>query len=219
MNSFKHLGNTVVNNPNFAKQDINIKRAVYVTKNIEINQEFYFSFPETRLNINKIYNAYHTRAPLWDLFSEEVGKFETSYNKNIKILYDLPIDTHRNLIEPISGTRHMKIVLQKRLLSFITQIKKSTKQLPKQMYNLVRDDVRSTTGKSLRGILLQTNKVHVEQLNTSDHHLLKYHPLPDEEKWKVGVISEIIQARNNKLEVHGFTNAELVEILNHLCSD
>ena len=36
--SFKNLGNTVVNTPNFSKQNININRAKFVTKNIELNQ-------------------------------------------------------------------------------------------------------------------------------------------------------------------------------------
>ena len=190
-----------------------------MTNNIAINQEFYFSHPETKFHINQIYNSHFTGSPLWDLFSDKVGKLETSYNKSIKIMYDLPIDTHRNLIEPISGTTHVKIVLQKRLLSFISQIQKSKKQLPKQMFSLIKEDVRSTTGKSLRGILLQTNKVHVYQLHREDHHLLQYHPLQDEDKWKVNIISEIIKTRSDKLEVEGFTHVKLEDILNHLCSN
>ena len=216
--TFKHLGNTIVNSPNFASQDVKIKRAQYVTKNIELNQEFYFSNSETKFKINQIYNSHYTGSPLWDIFSPEVKQFEGSYNKSIKIMFDLPLDTHRNLIEPISGTSHVKIVLQKRFLSFIDQILKSKKRLPKLMLNVIKDDIRSTTGKNLRGILLQTNKLNVNQLTVSDSQQLNYHPIDENQKRKIKVIKEVLSTRNEELTVDGFSSMELEEILFHLCS-
>ena len=41
--SFKHLGNNISNQNCFTDQDIIVKRAVYINKCIELNQEFYFS--------------------------------------------------------------------------------------------------------------------------------------------------------------------------------
>ena len=217
--SFKHLGNTVVNTPNFSKQDINIKRAKFVTKNIELNQEFYFSDPETRFNINQIFNSHYTGSPLWNLFSSEAIRLESSYNRSIKIMFDLPYDTHRHLIEPITDTRHVRIILLKRFMNFIQQIRKSTKMLPKLMLDLIKCDVKSTTGSNLRNILLQTRKVNVDQLDFRDIQQLQYYPTKDDEKWKENLVLEILNARNNNLEVDGFTDSELDEILQHLCSD
>ena len=114
VDSLKHLGNTVVNIGDFARQDVKVKRENYVTTNVELNKEFYFSRPDTKFNINQIYNSHYTGSPLWNLFSPEVMQLEGSYNKSIKLIFDVPFDTHRNLIEPISGTTHVKIVLQKR---------------------------------------------------------------------------------------------------------
>ena len=133
-------------------------------------------------------------------------------------MFDLPLDTHRNLIEPISGTSHVKIVLQKRFLSFIDQILKSKKRLPKLMLNVIKDDIRSNTGKNLRGILLQTNKLNVNQLTVSDSQQLKYHPIDENQKWKIKVIKEVLSTRNEELTVDGFSSMELEEILFHLCS-
>ena len=160
---------------------------------MELNKEFYFSRPDTKFNINQIYNSHNSRSPLWNLFSPEVMQLEGSYNKSIKLMFDVPFDTHRNLIEPLSRTTHVKIVLQKRFLSFIEQIKKSKKMLPKLMYNLIKDDIRSTTGSNLRGILLQTMKVNVGQLNIFDIQQLKYHPINDDQKWKSNVVTEILK--------------------------
>ena len=137
---------------------------------------------------------------------------------SIKVMFDLPYDTHRCLIEPITGTRHVRIILMKRFLSFTEQIQKSQKQLPKQMLNIIRRDVRSTTGSNLRQILLHTNKDHVEHLKSSDILQINYHPIKEEDRWKTGVIKEIVQIKNEKLEVEGFSNPELEEILQQICS-
>ena len=95
VDNFKHLVNYIVNTPNFTRQDVNVKRAQYVTKNIELNQEFYSCFPQTKLEINQIFNSHHTGSPLWDLSSPEVTRLESSYNTNVKMTFDLPFDTHR----------------------------------------------------------------------------------------------------------------------------
>ena len=51
-----HLGNTFENKLNGMKADINRKRAKYVQRNIELNQEFGFATPKTKcqININKV---------------------------------------------------------------------------------------------------------------------------------------------------------------------
>ena len=45
-----HLGNHVQNEMNGMKQDVNVKRARYIQKNNEINQEFYFAHPRTKFH-------------------------------------------------------------------------------------------------------------------------------------------------------------------------
>ena len=138
--------------------------------------------------IYKIFNTHFTGSPLWNLFSDEAVQLESSYNTSVKVMFDLPYDTHRCLIEPITESRHVRIILMKRFLNFIEQIRKSSKQLPKKMLSIIRRDVRSTTGSNLRQILLQTKKAHVEHLKSSDIMEIKYHPIKEEDKWKTGVI-------------------------------
>ena len=102
MNQVLHIGNTLTNCENILEQDMRIKNARYVSKNIEINQEFYFAAPETRLIINDIYNNSWFGSVVWDLFCPAAVKLESSWNRSIKITMDLPYGTHRGLIEPLS---------------------------------------------------------------------------------------------------------------------
>ena len=133
LSQFKHLGNTVSNQGDFIRQDTNIKRAIFVNKNIELNQEFHFANPKTKFNINQIYNSHFTGSPLWNLFSAESLRFESSYNRSVKIMFDLPYATHCHLIEPITEAKHLRTILVSRFLGFIEQIRKLDKIMPRLM--------------------------------------------------------------------------------------
>ena len=109
-----HLGNHLSNKVNGMVQDLKVKRANFISKNIDLNQEFSFCHPATKVKLNQIYNFHFTGSPLWDLFSKEAKMLENSWNTSVKVMYDLPIQTHRNLIEPVSQTKHLKFVLLER---------------------------------------------------------------------------------------------------------
>jgi hypothetical protein len=128
-------------------------------------------------------------------------------------MLDLPLSTHRNLIEPLSGQMHLRKILVKRFLSFIAQIEKSAKIVPKQLLNCIRSDVRSTTGKNLRKILLLTEKSHVQNLNPYDFNSVKYHQLGDDEKWRVDSLEELINIKFGKLELDHFVPEEIEEMI------
>ena len=122
-----HLGNNLENKYDGMKHDMEVKRAKYIAKNCEILQEFFFAHPETRSRSNLIYNSHFTGSPIWDIFSKQANMVENTWNKSIRCMFDLPLQTHRNLIEPVSGTKHLKFLLIKRFMSFLNQIEKSTK--------------------------------------------------------------------------------------------
>ena len=52
----KHLGSLVENKIDGMKKDNLIKRANYIQKNNELNQEFFFANPHTKFSVNMIYN-------------------------------------------------------------------------------------------------------------------------------------------------------------------
>ena len=88
-----------------------VKNAAYVEKNIELNQEFFFTHPSTKLTMNRIYNSHYSGSPLWNLFGIGAKRIESSYNRSVKIMLDLPYATHRWLIEPLIGHNFRNIML------------------------------------------------------------------------------------------------------------
>ena len=106
-----HLGNTLNNGSVGMGKDIIVKRASFINKNIELNQEFAFCHPATKVKLNYVYNFHFTSSHIWDLFLKEATMLENSWNTSVKIMFDLPIQTHRCLIEPVSQSKHLKFIL------------------------------------------------------------------------------------------------------------
>ena len=96
------------------------------------------------------------------------------------------------------------LVLIERFLSFLNQIEKSKKLIPKQLLSFIKKDVRSTTGSNLRNILLLTNKNTIEELSLEDIKGIKYNQIEKEDEWKVEFIREFTDIKFNQVEVENF---------------
>ena len=59
-NRIKHLGINIENKNDGCEHDMVTKNAQYVAKNIELNQEFSFAHPNTKMKINQIYNSHYS---------------------------------------------------------------------------------------------------------------------------------------------------------------
>ena len=177
------------------KQDIIVNRAAMITKNAELYQEFHFGHPISKVRVNQIYNSHFTGSPLWDLFSKEAIMIENSWNRSMRITMELPLRTHRYLLEPVVREVHLKLLLAKLFLGFIEQIEKSPKSFMIQLLNKVKYDVRSTTGKNLRMLMLLTERSSVDEICREDYKKIDYHKINDSEQWRVSIIEEIIDIK------------------------
>ena len=110
----KHLGSTIKNNINCnMSQDLLEKRAAYIARNNELNQEFHYADPSVKIWLNNVYNSSFYGAPLWDIFDRNFEKLEKSWNVSQRVMLSLPKTTHRYFIEPLSETPHIIKSIQK----------------------------------------------------------------------------------------------------------
>ena len=133
-------------------------------------------------------------------------------------MFNLPLSTHRNLLEPVSGHAHLRKTLISRFLGFIEQIRKSRKMIPKLLLSQISHDVRSTSGKNLRNILLQTEKYDVDELVKSDVRCISYHQLDEEDDWKARLLNELIDTREEKLNLDEFNENEIGDLITFICT-
>ena len=113
----KHLGNSLQSD-NSMKIDISVKRAKFIGKVHSLNQEFYFCNPNVVMNLYNIYNCSFYSSSLYDLFSSKLDQLYSTWNKTVRILFQLPLDTHTYLIETVSKSLHPKVMLSSRFVNF-----------------------------------------------------------------------------------------------------
>ena len=193
VDKISHLGNTLTNQVNLTESDMNVKKARYVSKNIELNQEFFFAAKETRININSIYNSSWYGSVLWDIFSPASTKIASAYNRSMKVTMELHF---RELIEPLSKSKHVKVIFIQRLLQMINQIRNSSKPILKTLLSEIQYDTSSVTGRNLRNIMLLLKKNSISEITTADCESIKYCEVALEREWRVELIELLLTERD-----------------------
>ena len=217
VNQIKHLGNTIANVMDGNQLDVRIKTAKYIDKNNSICQEFSFAHPRTKVRVNNIYNSHYTGSQLWKFGTKDLGKLESTYNRSIKIMYDLPWGTHRYFLEPLTGVPHISRTLARRYISFIDKIRNSSKVALTQLLETVKADVRFTTGFNLRYIMLLVGENNIDQLKAGCTDF-EYQKIEESQEWRINFVQELVDIKNEDLEVPEFKRTELEEILEYICT-
>ena len=81
-----------------------------------------------------------------------------------------------------------------------------------------KHDVRSVTGRNFRECMLIMGKVSVNDVTRKDIDMIEYFPMDKVDSWKVEMIKEIIDVKNQIVHIDKFELEELEEILNYLCT-
>ena len=104
-----------------------------------------------------------------------------------------------------------------RFLGFIKKIEESAKTIPKLLLSHIKHDTRSTTGANLRYIMLRTGKDSIDSLHRSDISDLKYVSLGDNERWKINIIRELINIRDENMKLSEFEDHDVRDMIAYIC--
>jgi hypothetical protein len=214
----KHLGNIIGTKSDGMKADLLVKRAQYIQKNNDLIQEFYFAHPCTKFEVNMIYNSHFSGSCLWNLFSREMEMLEKTWNTSFRVMYNLPRETHRYFVEPISRKPHARNMILKRFLRFTELILKSNKSSLIRVFKMIRRDVQSVTGNNLRKIMIMTGKSDIEDLCAKDISKVEYAPVPLEDKWRIDLLNELIDVKYGNSMVENLNNDEIDDLIQFVCA-
>ena len=114
-----HLGFTLSSNCSSAS-DVMEKRATFISNVYSLNQEFCFATPENRLKLCRLYNTAFYGSNCWDFSTAEVEKFAKTWNVNIRIMFDLPRESHSWIVEEISGGKHFLQMIYSRFSKYFS---------------------------------------------------------------------------------------------------
>ena len=118
----------------------------------------------------------------------------------------------------LSESVHIKKTFIKQFLTFVDRIKSSKKIALKKVFNTVKYDCQSVTGSNLRNIMLLVDKSSIGDLCVEDSSNISYHPIAQEDLWRVDLINQTVDALWGVNTVEGFTRDELSHILGYACA-
>ena len=217
VDNIKHLGN-ILQTDNSMTKDCSIKRATFISKIHSLSQEFHFASPSTVMKLYNIYACSFHGSSGWDLYSDNVTRLYSSWNVAIRILFNLPRDTHRYIIEPVSDNLHVKTMLCSRFVSFFNSLNESPKLCIRLLANVCKSDNRSVLCKNLVKIANDCNSDVSQLTKRCVKENMTFFPVPDEQSWKIPILKELLDIRAQNLYIADFNDEEITNMINELCS-
>ena len=152
-------------------------------------------------------------------------KLVNSWNVNLRVIFDLPLNTHSWIIERLVDGKHAKIAIMKRYVKFLDSLAKSERPALQALLRLSYKDVRTTTGANLKHIQNQTGLYIIPGVTKGNIMNEKFvYKIPEGEEWKIGLISSLMQIRNDKWSIlfdeeqDELSNDDITFMLDNVCS-
>ena len=218
----KHIGN-ILHEDGSTDHDLKVKKGIFIQTAMDLNQEFFSLPPNLKMRLCELYNSHFSGSSIWKLESQEAKHLYSAWNKNIKVMYDLPWATHRWILEEITS-KSLKLMLLRRFLKFVNSILKTTKPFLKFLLSTVSKDVRSVSGSNLRSIMLNTGVQVVPGVTqVSAIRSQSLHEVPAGEEWKVPLLHSLLEMRAGEWQLQFDDNDDhnddiVDDVLVHVCS-
>ena len=218
-----HIGNTL-HSCGLMDQDLREKRAIFIDRCMDLNQEFYLYPPEIKLKMCKIYNSHFTGSPLWNFSSPYFSQLCKSWNVNARIMFDIPRESHCWIVEELSEC-HARQMIFSRYVNFIRSLANNKRPSIRALFKTVSKSVRSVTGSNIRRILLETNVPIIPGVSRSI--ILRNHKVyttPSQDHWKIPLLKSLLDLRNSQWEVvfddeeHTLCTTEIQLMIEDICT-
>ena len=213
-----HLGHEIHQSGNM-EHDCRIKRALFIDSSIEIRETFSFAHPNQVLSAVQKYSLHCYGAMLWNLSSTSAASFCKAWNTCTKLTYKVPRSTHTYIVENFlaAGFTPVMFQLYARYVKFAKSLKSSASSEVSHLYNIVKNNVQSTTGSNLYRIQsatgLRPSSVSAALLRSKP--LLV--PVPEEDQWRLPLLEKYLMVRSDlELQLENTDHIQL--LIDGLCS-
>ena len=142
------------------------------------------------MRIFQIYTLSFYGSSIYNLFSKEVNRIYTTYNKLVRTTFSVPRETHRYFIEELTKTPHIKVLLCSRLIKFQQMLLKSERRAINFLAKMNSCDTRTTHGNNLKKIEMNCDETNLT--STKVQQKMKYFQIPSSEEWEMKRIYPIM---------------------------
>ena len=195
-------------------QDLLVKKAVFIDKVHSLKQEFGYASPRIICELVRIHATSFYGSMLWQLNSHEHLKLVRSWNTAIKIIWNLPYQTHTTFVEPLTNCPHLQAMLHSRYVGFSKSLYLSKKNHVRLLFSAIHNDVSSLTGSNINFLKSKYNVNSLEELTDAKNIIEKekFKEMAPEDTWKIQVLEELINFRDEHEETE-LTKEEVNELL------
>ena len=129
--------------------DLLQKRAIFFHKVHELKQAYGFYSPSVVCELIRTFGTSLYGSPLWNLKSDEHLKLNRAWNTTVKMVFDLPFETHKRFVESLTKVPHLQSVLHGRYIRFLNGLQMSVKPEIKLLFDIAKNDHLSSTGQNI----------------------------------------------------------------------
>ena len=170
----------------------------------------------------KLFNIYTKSfygSNLYDLFSNECNRLYTSWNIAVRDCFQVSRLTHRYLIEQISQSMHPQVALCSRFINYDKSLLTSSKSSIRLLAQIKRNDKRTVHGRNLARIAAKCNSKNINDISSSsDKADMKYVTIPEDDAWRVDVISDMLAIKTEIYHLDNFEQNDIDNILLIACT-
>ena len=135
--------------------------------------------PEDQFRLLCLYNSHFTGSSSWLFSSDAVQQLFSSWNVNVKCIWDLPFATHRYLLQEITNGKHAKKMVYSRYAKFLKSVSNNRRPMLRGLLNEMKDNCQSVVGQNIRTVLLDTKvKIVPGETNPSAFKLYQVYDTP-----------------------------------------
>ena len=88
----------------------------------------------------------------------------------------------------------------------------------KNVYRVIENDCRTITGSNRRNAILECQCDSSTRIEKKDVDKLQFHNVPAGEEWRVQLVTELIGIRDGSLMTVGWSNNDIKDALEYLCT-
>ena len=199
----EHLGHLLSDDED-TSHDLEIKRREFVAQFHSLRQELGNQSPVVYLKLIDIFLSHFYGHNLWDLNSEAAEALWRTWNTMVRDIHQLPLATHRYILEELCSAKHIKLRLFSRFTKFKQKLQDSTNNLVTNLLAVQTRDLRSTFSRNCHA---------ADSIDIND----AVYSVPENSEWIINLTREIIDIKFDAATLSEVTLPELTYILEDIC--
>ena len=219
-----HLGNELCEDGTM-DMDNKEKTAAFITRSLEVREQFSFAHPMEVLQAVKVYCCDHYGSMLWDLQGDGVKKYFNSWKTCIKLAWGVPRATHSYFLDYLSGGL---VTVRRDVLSRYAGFYKSLLTSPCREVNIlarvVAKDIRTTTARNMRMLEQETGGLTwaAPGVKIRERLACREPSAPGVDAWRIPYLGRLLEQRDQLAYQGEELSEELDEVqalIDSLCTN